>query len=172
MVKPILAVDIDNTIADTNGTMLGFMPGLEIEKYPAPGINQELFNQNPWIFTDTLPIKGAAEGVNYLSAYWKIVYLTARPECAEGLTYAWLKQHWFPESLVICTDNKPEWILKLGISLAIDDSPKEIMAISKLIPVCIYEQPYNKELSHIGYRFTWSSNWVKNIMAYNNMLIA
>jgi len=172
MLKPILALDIDNTIADTNGTMLGFMPGLKIEKYPTPGITKEFFEENPWIFTDTMPIKGAAEGVNYLSWYWEIAYLTARPKWAEGLTSTWLKRHWFPEGLVICTDNKPDWIVKLGANLAIDDSPKEILAINKLIPVCIYEQPYNKDLSHIGDSFTWSSNWVRKIMAYNNLLVA
>lgn len=172
MRKPILAVDIDNTIADTNGTMLGFMPGLEIEKYPTPGITKEFFDDNPWIFTDTQPIKGAAEGAHYLSFYWEIVYLTARPKWAEGITRSWLKRHWFPEGLVKCTDKKPDWIKKLGAILAIDDSPNEIMALSKLIPVCRYEQPYNTELSHIGYSFTWSSNWVRNIMAHNDYHIA
>lgn len=172
MIKPIIALDIDNTIADTNSTMLGFMPGLEIDKYPTPGITKELFYCNPWIFTNTLPIKGAAEGVNYLSHYFEIIYLTARPKWAEELTRTWLKKHWFPEGLVICTDDKSDWIIKLGANLAIDDSPKEITAINKLIRVCIYEQPYNKELSHIGYRFNWSNNWVRNIMDYNFLIVA
>lgn len=173
MRKPTIALDVDNTIADTNAALLGFLPGIDIKKYPTPGITLEFFEHNPWIFTDTLPIKGAVEGVQYLSQYFEIMYLTARPKWAKGITCTWLDRHGFPEGLVRCTDDKPDWINKLGVNLAIDDSPKEIIAISKQVPVFIFQQPYNIELAHIGKLFTWSeSYWVSKIMAYVDMSIA
>jgi uncharacterized HAD superfamily protein len=173
MRKPVLALDIDNSIADTNEALRGFLPGLDFTKYPTPGITEEVFEQNPWIFTDALPIKGAAEGVNYLSQFWEIVYLTARPKWAEGITHTWLDKHEFPKALVECSGKKTDYINKFNASLAIDDSPKEILTISELIPVCIYDQPYNKELSHIGERFVWSEDkWVSKIMAHANLSIA
>lgn len=159
--KPILAVDICNTIADINGTLLGFMPGLNVTKYPIPGITNKTFEENPWIFTKAKPIEGAIEGLNYLANHWHIIYLTARPKWAIGITKRWLEKHGFPMAEVISSDNKAGEIKKRGIAVAIDDAPKEIITMRKLIPVYIHRKIYNEDIA--GIKFSWDEDWQDKI---------
>jgi len=159
MRKLVMAMDIDNTIADTNKVLVesGFLPDIPTS-YPTPGVDQIIFKENPWIFDCCPTVKGSVKAVNYLSRFWEIVYVTARPKWAEEISWQWLLRHGFPEGEIYCTINKSRVVKHLGISLAVDDSPEEIISLSRIVPVSIYRQPYNKNLA--GNHFSWTDfNW-------------
>lgn len=162
-----IAIDIDNTIADINKTLLGFVPGFDVKEYPNPRVTTNTFKKNPWIFTNSPPIEGAVEALNRISLHWEIVYLTARPKWARRITQSWLAKHGFPSGRLVLTENKKEAVIELGINLAIDDSPCEIRSLSKIIPVLIYAQPYNQMLEHLGKRISWTeTNWEEEILTF------
>lgn len=166
--KPILCIDIDNTIADVNTPLLGILPSLDFSKYPTPGITPQFFEENPWVFQEASPITGAVEAVNYLSQSWEIVYLTARPKWAEKITLEWLNRHSFPQGEVILSFDKGAQVQRLGASLVIDDAPQEIKKLSQIIPVLIYAQPYNHYLKHLGQRITWEENdWMEAVLNFH-----
>lgn len=166
--KPILCIDIDNTIADVNTPLLGILPSLDITKYPAPGITPQTFEDNPWIFTNALPIPKAVKALKFLAMSWEIVYLTARPKWAEKITLEWLNCHGFPQGEVILSLDKGAEVKRLGASLAIDDAPQEIKKLSRIIPVLIYAQPYNQGLKHLGQRITWEErDWMEAVLNFH-----
>lgn len=165
--RPSICIDIDNTIADLNASMLGILPSLDPTKYPTPGITPNTFEDNPWIFTEAPPILGAIKAVRFLSLSWEITYLTARPEWAREITIDWLNRHGFPEGHVVLSQDKGADAKRLGASLAIDDAPQEVEKLSRVVPVLIYAQPYNYGLKHLGQRITWSNRkWIEAIFSF------
>lgn len=163
--KPILALDLCNTLADINAILSSIIP-IDPNVYPAPGVSEELFEDNPWLFSKAEPFEGASKVVSFLSDYWEVVYVTARPEWSKMLTRKWLKDNAFPEGDIICTKNKAGVVRKIGAFLAIDDSPHEIISVGKFIPVCIPDY-YNYNRGLQGKRFKWDNGWKSVIMPYH-----
>jgi len=157
LVKRLLAVDICNTLADINEQIAKALgPNPNPSNYIHPGTSIEFFENNSWVFQKALPFDGAAEGVQYLSKSWEIIYLTARPEWARQITNHWLTKWGFPSGSLITTNEKAIQAQLLGISMAVEDAPHEILSLQKAgIPVMVHTQPYNNGLGN--YRFSWNS---------------
>lgn len=155
--KPIALVDICNTLADVNGELtklLGENP--DPESYFHQGVTKTTFIDNPQLFSEASVIKGAVEGVNELSNKYEVVYLTARPEWAREITEQWLKRNGFPEGKIIFSGDKASVAIELKASVAIDDAPFELNALSEVVPtVLIHKQSYNLNLCKIGRLFSW-----------------
>lgn len=165
--KPGIGIDIDNTLADVNHTLLGLLPGLDLKTYPAPGVSEKTFLKNPWLFTEAPPIPGAVQAARYLSIHWEIIYLTARPEWSRGITESWLSRYRFPKAQLVMTGDKGAEARRLGISLAVDDAPHEIKKLAMAVPVCIFRQTYNEGLSFMGQSLTWQDkNWAEVLMGF------
>ncbi|MEW6046918.1 MAG: hypothetical protein AB1609_10610 [Bacillota bacterium] len=147
----VVAVDLCNTVAAVNAAIaacLGLGAGWVWETYslePA-GIRdaEAWFRGHPEVFAEAEPVPGAAEALDGLAAAgWEIVYLTARPEWARGLSVEWLRRRGFPQGRLVMTQDKAAACTVLGISAAVEDSPEQIRALSRVVPVYAPAQPYN-----------------------------
>lgn len=152
----LIAFDICNTLADVNYMLeKGLGPTPNPSQYFHPLATKEFFEENKWVFTNAPVISGAVEGVKRLTRIGNVVYLTARPQWANKITEEWLARHGFPKGRIIHSNNKAEVAMALGISLAIDDAPHEILSLSKACPVLVPAQPYNVGLPG---RFSWDKS--------------
>lgn len=150
--KPrVVAVDLCNTVAAVNAAIaacLGLGPGWVWETYSleTAGIRNSdaWFQAHPEVFAEAEPVPGAAEALDGLAAAgWGIVYLTARPEWARGLSVEWLRKHGFPRGRLVTARDKARACAALGVSAAVDDAPEHIRALSRVVPVYPPAQPYN-----------------------------
>lgn len=155
--KPVALVDICNTLADVNGELEKLLgENTDPSSYFHQGVTKTTFIDNPQLFSEASVIKGSVEGVNKLSDKYEIVYLTARPGWAEKITKDWLKKNGFPKGKIIFSRDKASIAKELKASVAIDDAPFELNALSEVVPtVLIHKQSYNLNLCKIGKIFSW-----------------
>lgn len=157
-----IGVDICNTIANVNRVIIGHLlkrgagrDVVEIVKhYYHPAVTPEIFLENPELFGQAKPHKGAAAQLRSLANSHKLYYITARPEWARSITERWLKQHGFPTAPLIMGRPKPEAVAELAIDLMLEDAPHEIAGLRGVCRVLIRAQPYNLGLPEP--RFTWT----------------
>lgn len=153
----VAAVDICNTIADVNAVLerlLGRKP--DASSYYHPGLAPDFFRRHAEeVFGAALPLPGAVEGVRALAKWYRIIYLTARPEEARQVTLEWLRYWGFPEGELVMTRDKVRAAGELGVDLAIDDAPHELAALRRAVPVVLAKkQPYNAGLAPA---FEWTA---------------
>lgn len=161
----VVAVDLCNTVAAVNEAIadcLGLGSKWRWKKYSlAPaGIRDEeaWFRAHPEVFAEALPLPGAAEVLGRVaSAGWKIVYLSARPPWARGMSLEWLKKHGFPRGELVLTRDKAEACRRLGIRIVVEDAPHEVRSLRRVAQVAVIGQPYN------GSRLGWPE--VEQILA-------
>lgn len=155
----VYGIDICNTIADVNGVLEKVLgPNPIPSNYRHPKATEEFWLNNLWVYAAALPIKHAAEQLRLLSRNNKLVYITARPVQAADITVKWLKEHGFPQSEVIFTDNKVAVAKNLGVQQVIDDAPHEIEAYLRAgFDVKVKSQPYNQMYAQMyANLFNWA----------------
>lgn len=79
-------------------------------------------------------------------------------EKMRNIVIKWLEQYEiYYDKIIFSPDNKVEVCLENNITIMIEDSPKNIMQISKHIPVICYNARYNQEC--IGKNITRCYSW-------------
>lgn len=151
-----IAVDICNTIADVFSVLKKMVVWPDEKSYFHPQITDSFFEKNPFVFEEAMPYEGASESLRKLSRTFEIVYLSARPLWALEITKRWLEKHNFPAGRIILTKNKAKIAREMGILIAIEDAPHEIVNFRKNgIQVLIKKQPYNFDCVQYGTLFDW-----------------
>lgn len=149
----IFAVDICNTIADVNTQIAKIIGKWPSHMYKHPAITKEFFENHPEVFIKAMPYPGAAETLKLIKS--DIIYLSSRPDWAWDITKDWLQKNDFPEGLLILTHNKVLMAKKIGVIIAIEDNPEDIILYQKEgINVLVKAQPYNIDY---GPRFDWKT---------------
>ncbi|MCR4426987.1 MAG: hypothetical protein NUW23_12510 [Firmicutes bacterium] len=149
--KPVLGVDICNTIAEVNreiGKVFG-LPDWRPYRYSmaqfgvvGPEVD-EFFLRHPEVFEKARPVEGAVEALRELSRLCRIAYITARPPEVRGVTEWWLKEHGFPPGLLIMGEDKPKAARIYRAVAFVEDSPSEIARLSKVCRVLPVGWEYN-----------------------------
>lgn len=155
--RKILAVDLCNTVAAVNAAIaaiLGLGARWEWRTYdlrPAGVSDPDAwFRAHPGVFAEAEPMEGAVEALDTaVRCGWEVLYLTARPEWARGLSLEWLRRHGFPPGRLVMTADKARACLALRVSAAVEDSPNQIRSMSRVVSVYAPAQPYN------GSRLEW-----------------
>lgn len=146
MSRPLIAVDICNTIADINRELEKYFNVKTDKKYEVEQATKEWFDENKWIYLVANPIEWSSEMLNVLAEVYDIVYLTARPESVFNETRRWLTRHGYPDGMLISSTNKAKTYKELGCCLAIDDSPKELdNYLANGCNVIAFRKPYNSQ---------------------------
>lgn len=156
-----IGVDICNTVASVNRAVIGHLlkkgAGRDvvqlIKHYYHPAVTPAMFEQNPALFAQAKPYKGAAAQLRCLATRHKLFYITARPEWARTITERWLKQHGFPDAPLFMGRPKPEVVADMAIDVMLEDAPHEIAGLRDLCRVLVRAQPYNLGLPE--QKFTW-----------------
>lgn len=148
----IVAVDICNTLAAVNAEILKlFGPEASAVRDYAGFFGQvgvadkdAWFRAHPEVFAAALPLPGAVSGVVALAAAGhRVVYVSARPLWAEGITRRWLRRHGFPAGRLFLRADKPAVARALGADVFVEDAPHEIEALEKVCRVVPVGQSYN-----------------------------
>ncbi|MBE5965342.1 MAG: hypothetical protein E7252_10580 [Lachnospira sp.] len=147
--RPKVAVDICNTLADINKILKSL--GYDTESYG--GVPNDFFENNLWVFSEAEPIKYSKECLCKLAESCDIVYLTARPKVAESVTREWLLKNGFPYGELVFSANKAKDFKENQCIFAIDDAPFEVENYRKSdCLVMVPKQPYNNTLGDV---FKW-----------------
>lgn len=145
--KKILLVDLDNTLANTNGQLKKM--GIDTGSYPAP-VPEEIWNDGR-IFLNAEPILPVISFV--MAMHWfryNILYLTARPEHTQWATEIWLFKNGLPDAPIFHTQGKPKGEVVSSFSNvwgAVEDSPNEITSLRSVkrnLEIFIPDWPYNR----------------------------
>jgi phosphoglycolate phosphatase-like HAD superfamily hydrolase len=94
--RPVVAVDIDETLCETDYTNLLW------------GIGRD----------ETTPLPGARAALSELSRDYDLLYVTARSKSLAGKTTSWLKRHGFPEGRLITSPTLGDFIFQSGFKRA------------------------------------------------------
>ncbi len=149
--KPMLGVDICNTIAEVNRE-IGKVFGLpdwrschySMEQFGLMGSEiDELFLRHLDIFEKARPVESAAESLGGLSRIYRVAYITARPPQSREITERWLKGHGFPPGLLIMGEDKAEAARVLRVAAFVEDSPADIARLSRVCRVLPVGWEYN-----------------------------
>ncbi len=146
MPLPYIAVNVDNTLANTS---------LAGDAIPADLPEEFYLKHLKELYFKTKPYPGAVETMSQIAQYCDPVYTTARPRVAGFITVRWLVINGFPDGpLIFIPPQKRYFPDPAGV---IDDDPR----VPALYPpewadrLYVMAQPYNK-LVH-AHRFTkWS----------------
>ncbi|MCL6522989.1 MAG: hypothetical protein K6U79_11555 [Firmicutes bacterium] len=146
-----IAVDLDNTLADTNAEMRRLFPGAErLERFVAhwaPVTREWWAGAGLDVLERARPLPGAVAGVQTLARHDRLIYLTSRPVQAGEVSRRWLRAHGFPEAPIVFAASarkKAEYARLLGVEFAIDDDPAAAKAYRRAgIAVLLPRQPYN-----------------------------
>ncbi len=159
--KGLVFVDLCDTVADVKKAIEGvFGPLPDPLQYYHPKIDPDFF-LDPGnriageIFKWAEPIPGSKAGIYLLSQRFRVVYLTARPLWAKGISERWLELNGFPTAPVVCSSDKLALVRKHKPLFVIDDAPANIVALSPYARVLIPAQSWNEGLKHKGLRFKW-----------------
>lgn len=156
----IIAIDIDNTVAQTVRPLVRHFGEKILQTYyifPDRRQEEAFFGQHKDLFEDLQPYHRAPEILQGLAKKgWKIIYLTSRNEAVRATTIRWLLAKGFPQGDVIFTPNKAGVLRSIRPWALIEDAPHHIEAAAYLTKVLIKDQPYNRHLP--GHRF---SRWAE-----------
>lgn len=152
----LIAVDICNTLCNVNKAIEKKLGLKRISgSYLIDGVPEEFFIENPEFFAFPKPFCFAAATLRMLSRQHTLVYLTARPDSSRKITIEYLKRFGFPEAPIVFTNNKADTAKQLGVNLALEDAPHEIMQYKAAgIPVLIKDWDYNRNFDTV--RFKWT----------------
>lgn len=152
----IIVTDICNTLADVIPVLeQHFGSKRKTGEYFYPGVTEQFFRENLWIFIKASAYEHAAEILNVLSNHYTIVYATARPEVSDKVTKQWLQDKHFPPGVIIYSKDKAKVALQLDALFVIDDAPHEIDNYYKHgLPVAVHRRDYNATYKR---RFSWDS---------------
>lgn len=109
------------------------------------------FNQ-PEFYLRLSPSDGAQKAIQALKdAYWKVIFLTARPQFLYHVTHYWLKSHNFPfDDLIICPPlEKPRYCGNFSQPVLIEDRPDIIDEVARNYPhigLFVFNQPWNQSV--------------------------
>lgn len=144
MDKQMIMVDIDNTICETNEMIQTKIQGFSDTIYPFP-LPEGFFEQNPDVFMDAVPAKGAANKLHELcAAGHRLIYVTAREEWSQTLTKNWLYKHGFPNVPVVHTRDKRNVAMQVRATLCIEDAPNELQRLVDIMPALVPAKKYNQ----------------------------
>jgi len=163
----MIAVDICNTLADVNGQLKRRIPGYCSGRYPYP--LPEGYFKSPAglnIFRSAEPLPGSVDFLNGLAElFGEVVYVTARPPEAEGVTRRWLGEHGYPEGeIVFCQRHeKAGFYATLGPDAVLEDDP-EVLEQLKEFNVLVFapQWPYN---GHIRGGRIMPVRWAEGVTA-------
>jgi uncharacterized HAD superfamily protein len=93
----------------------------------------------------------ALSAVRNLQRQHEIHIVTAREGRARSLTEDWLRRHGFLyRSLVMDAVDKVSASREMGLDLAIEDDPRQLSALSQVMPVIAIDAPYNRKVTAPG----------------------
>lgn len=174
----ILGIDIDNTLCDTHemiwacaqkyGAEANRPPFLDRSRYFLseylgwPEEVVEAFRQRCLrdIYRDVRVKAGAAAAMQSLHQRHSIILVTGRNSDYEGMeevTRQWLQRLQIPfERLVMNATphmhhfSKKAVVEEAGIELMVEDHPDLCLELAPLMPVLMFDQPYNQEVNAPG----------------------
>lgn len=127
MYLPRIAVDLCNTLADVNSLIDDLT---DIQRpfgiYEHPGVTAEYFINHPNIYGQALVLDDAVEGLNELSKFYNVTYLTKRDISSRYITEKWLSKNNFPDGELVFSKDKVLDFFKLNCLFAIEDAPFEL----------------------------------------------
>ena len=149
-----IAVDIDNTVVNTNLELVRHFgqAGISVKEYPAPEIPPEFFlsNEGLRLFQKAEPFPGAAEALKLFSELgYRVAYISSRPGAALFTTVRWLQKHGFPADQVLC---------------GLDENGKIDTIKNKLRAVAVFEDDprvVKQAMAH-GVQALWLKDWPYN----------
>jgi len=157
MVKPTLAVDIDDVLADyvgecirTYGWPVQWSDGL---KNMWPNVNWDAHFQ-PEFHTQFLlslrPIVGAIDVLIEVMDDYDLFYFTATKPHAGHIRETWLNRNFFPKAPIICAgsfDGKVEWLQEHPVDVLVEDVSRVLWAASNQGAFAItFDTPWNRDL--------------------------
>lgn len=157
-----IGVDIDGVISDSYTAWLQ-----ELNQYYGKNITvledyeMHLVFDVPWddmnnffvqnvekLFTMPHPMKGAKEGIETLLAEGnEIIYVTARTQDEEDVTFRWMTKHGIPHEHILFSGlkSKVDLVKQWQIEVFIEDYMKNAKAIAELgLPVLLLNASYNQ----------------------------
>jgi len=149
-----IAVDVDNTVANTNLELVRRF-GVPLKKYPATIIPPEFFlsNEGMRLFQKAEPFPGAAEALKLFSELgYRVAYISSRPGDALFITVRWLQKYGFPADQVLCgldRNGKVNVIKNEFQAVAVfeDDPRLARQALVNGVPALwLKDWPYNRRL--------------------------
>lgn len=152
--KPVtIAVDIDNTIADTQGELMRRF-GASVDSYPCPKVPEGFFGSKEGVdfFCSVKAFPGAALALRRLSGLGhRIVFLTCRPTAALSGTERWLRENGFVSDALL-TGLSREGKARFAVEcfqpvMVFEDDPVIVEGLSGLVPmVWVKDWPYNRRV--------------------------
>ena len=154
-----IGIDIDGVL--TNLSEFQLKKGLQffkkIHNYHGYEI-KDIFNCNRikqtefWLknidYFNMPPRNGASELTYYLhSKEYEVFIISARSELLKPYTQKWLKNNNIYYDTIIFSKDKLKTIKDNNVNIIIEDSPKNILSLSKEIPVIFIQAPYNKTIN-------------------------
>lgn len=142
-----LAVDIDETLGTISGELGRLFTKGSASEYRYDGADAEFFRTHPGIYLRAVPYEGRAVALRGIAERHEVVYVTRRHRNALAVTYIWLLRNGFPLRRVYFTEDKGSLAERLGIDLAIDDAPDDILSYERhSVPCMVVRKPYNRDL--------------------------
>ncbi|AEG15960.1 hypothetical protein Desku_2426 [Desulfofundulus kuznetsovii DSM 6115] len=169
-----IAVDVDNTVANTNLELVRRF-GVPLNKYPAP-LPPGFFSTQEGLklLQRAEPFPRAAETLKTLADLgYRIAYISSRPGDALFLTVRWLQKHGFPADQVLCgldRQGKAEVATKELQAVAVfEDDPVLAAALLNKVPALwLKDWPYNRKLP-AGKGARWNAERVIRFRAWSEV---
>jgi cytidine deaminase len=172
MPKPILFIDLDNVLSDTDPIIRSL-----IEKH-VPGISKPILRRHVTCFNyyeafgfdkalekpvwedfyraglnETVPVAGALEAMLRFCQFAKLEVVSHRPEKTKQATKQWLKKHRIPyDQLWLIKDTeKVKMVRQSNDALLIDDKGETIDAIARQgRESIVFDNPWNRSFARKG----------------------
>lgn len=173
-----IAVDIDNTVANTNLELVRRF-GVHLKEYPSPEVPTQFFctGEGLRLLQRAEPFPRAAETLKTLADLgYHIAYTSTRPGDALFLTARWLQKHGFPAGRVLCgltREEKAEVAARELKAVAVfeDDPLLAVTLLNKVPALWLKDWPYNRKL-HGGKGARWNAGRVIRFRAWGEVLKA
>lgn len=136
----------------------------DVHKIVKPECGMKIYDyiEDPHIYDNVLPIKGALDAMEKLEARYRIVYVTHSTVGAYGAKYHWLKRY----GLITGQDNYIECADKtlIDVDLLIDDKPQTVLEFRhRTKPAAIFTQPWNIKFEFYNRIDGWTDDSIKHI---------
>jgi uncharacterized HAD superfamily protein len=171
-----IGIDLDNTILDATSAHLHYYNQASGKSFTPDDVNDfYLYRLYGWNKTEreaiyhkhgrdihwsSSPLPMAVEILGDLFHRHQISIITARPLLFREVTEEWLERHRIQYHKLTLVEDKLQECVRSRVDVLIDDGPhyaEEFARANK--PVILYEQPYNKSVSHeLVYR---ASSWIE-----------